>query len=156
MRRKVLQWMAVLLLLGAAGPLRADHRTTAQDIIRMHEGGLKDETILKFLRVYRARVELHTPDLEAMTRAGLSQDLIDGVLDHAGAMAREERLPPARAEYVYPRNFYVDYPYDPWVYPSWFYVGFHLDGFHGHPWGHGHFGGHHHSGWHGGFHHGHH
>lgn len=173
--------LAGVLSLAVGLPLRADHETTASDIIRMRKGGLRDETILEFIRTYRARVLLTGRGVADLTEAGFREEFIQALLLYVKTQPpeevshpRDEEDSPPSSTPAYSTTFYVGYGYDAWAFPWWYYGG-HYDsgrywyGHHGgrgwghagsgsHGWGHsrgvGHAGGHGggHSGGHGGGH----
>ena len=159
--------LASALILGSA-PLWADHQTTGSDIIRMHKGGLKESTILEFIKTYCATVVLRGREIADMAEAGFSDAFIRQILDYMKTQPPEEE-PPRNSQRTYSRtqspdeldepwrdsqsgddgytpsysgSFYVGYAFDPWVFPFWFYNDRHYHGYF--PGGHGwsHFGGH--------------
>jgi len=139
--------LAGALALGSGLPLRADHETTAADIIRMRKGGLRDETILAFIRTYQARVLLTGRGVADLAEAGFREEFIQALLLYVKSQPLEETSRP-REEGDYPPSdppayattFYVGYAYDAWAFPWWYYGG-HYDG------GHYLYGHHGHQGW---------
>lgn len=136
--------LAGALAVGAGLPLRADHETTASDIIRMRKGGLRDETILEFIRTYRARLVLTGRGVADLAEAGFREEFIQALLLYVKTQPPEEASPlrdevdsPPSATPTYATTFYVGYGYDAWALPWWYYRG-HYDG--GHFW-YGHHGG---------------
>jgi hypothetical protein len=154
------------------GPLPQYARlTSGADLLRMRKGGLKEETILDFLRTYKATVVLSGQELAEMAAAGFSdgftRQLLEYVRTQPPVPLDTRPLPPvdpreagARTDVPAPTVpvpypdpvpvFQVDYAYDSWALPVWFYAGFgypwrgYWYGRHGHvggPFG-GHFGGH--------------
>lgn len=99
MRFSPLSGLMIPVLVMNQAPLRAeqpDRLTTGADIIRMHKGGLKDETILEFLKTYNAAVTLKGGDLADMAAAGLSDGFIQQLLAYVKGQPAEskEPLPP--------------------------------------------------------------
>lgn len=100
----------------------ADHATTAADLLRMHQGGLKDETILAFLQAYGAQLQLREPDFQVLGQAGLLDETIQAlqrlVQTHpgSGATLGAKELPLPR--------FFVGYPHDPSAFPTWYFAPF--------------------------------
>ena len=144
-------FLAGALALGSGLSLHADHETTSADIIRMHKGGLRDETILEFLRTYRARVLLTGRGVGDLAEAGFREEFIRALLDYERTQPPEEKPhprqegnPPPYPAPVYPTTFYVGYAYDAWAFPLWFYPGSYHQRWYSHHgyYGRGHYGGH--------------
>lgn len=141
--------LAGLLAVGSGLPLRADHETTVGDLIRMRKGGLREGTILEFLRTYRARVVLTGRGVADLAEAGFREDFIQDLLAYARTQPPEDPRdhqghedPPPPTEPAYATTFYVGYTFDTWAFPWWYYSS-HYHGSHywsgrhsGHGWGH--------------------
>lgn len=170
--------LAGVLSLAAGLPLRADHETTASDLIRMRKGGLREGTILEFLRTYHARLILTGRGVADLAEAGFREEFIQDLLAYRRtqppgepSQVQDREDPDPSAEPDYATTFYVGYAFDAWAFPWWYYSG-HSHGSHywsghyaghgwgysrsvGHGWGHrgvSHWGGHRggHAGGHGG------
>lgn len=141
--------LAGVLSLAAGLPLRADHETTASDLIRMRKGGLREGTILEFLHTYRARVILTGRGIADLAEAGFREEFIQDLIAYTRTQPPEEppraydrEDPPPPAEPAYATTFYVGYAFDAWAFPGWYYSG-HYHGSHywsgyyaGRGWGH--------------------
>lgn len=100
----------------------ADHATTAADLLRMHQGGLKDETILAFLQAYGAQLQLTEADFQTLAQAGLQAKTIRALLQRAQATPGSGAAPGTK-ELPLPR-FFVGYPHDPSAFPAWYFAPF--------------------------------
>ncbi len=141
MKHAFVRLLTVLVLFtGGLSFTMAAHETAVPDIIRMSQAGLSDETILTFVRANQIRIELTAEDLVALAEAGVSEDLINALMEYWGAPLAV----PAYVAAPYPVSFYSSYYYDPWFYSPWFYHDFFFDF---------HFGGHLGLAHHGGVHH---
>ncbi len=134
MRLRLLQGLLIGALLGGFGTLWAGHRTTGADLIRMHKGGLRDETILDFLRTEKATVVLEGKDLADLAEAGFGDAFVQDLISYTRTQPPAEspgegRERPRRAAgeveevdiEVVP--YEVPYPHESWAFPLWFYVG---------------------------------
>jgi hypothetical protein len=116
-----------LILAGQAVPMAvAGERITAPDLIRMHQGGLKDATILDFIRTYQAILSIPDTDWVGLSKAGLEPGTINSLRDHAlanpGPHSDEAPAPEAKSAKKAPLpRFFVGYPHDPAAFPSWYY-----------------------------------
>ncbi len=102
---------------GQVGPV--DHLTTAADLLRMHQGGLRDDTILAFLQAYRAQLQVTEADFQALAQAGLRPETIQALRLQAQAARRSGDA----LEIPLPR-FFVGYPHDASAFPAWYFAPF--------------------------------
>jgi uncharacterized membrane protein YgcG len=170
MRRNLLPSLLVPAILAGAptlGAQGADRLTTGTDLIRMHKGGLKEETILDFLKTFHARVSISGQEMADLNAAGFSEGFLQKLFEYVKAQPPEPPAAPRQAEAAPPpaapapdrvydpplaqdypvdtTTFVVGYPYDTWVFPLWFYAGpwgyggyrYGYRGYYGHGWGHG-------------------
>lgn len=100
----------------------ADHLTTAADLLRMHQGGLKDDTILAFLQAYGAQLQLREADFQKLAEAGLQPETIQALQQRAQAAPGSEAALGAK-DLPLPR-FFVGYPHDPSAFPAWYFAPF--------------------------------
>jgi hypothetical protein len=173
MRITLLAGLMIPALISSAAPLRSaqvDRLTTGADIIKMHKGGLKDETILDFLRTYRASVVLKGQDVADMAAAGLSDGFIQQLLAYVKAQPAEpqdtrpktpsgssttpsdglrprpnnDTIPPYVASDPYPYDYPTTSFYVSYPYDYWafplWYTGLYAP-FGGYRYGYGHYGG---------------
>ena len=141
MNRPVLITIALLVALVAL-PASARHDDPLADIVRMHDAGVSEETILDWVSANQLALDLSASDVTALARAGFSDVFIRGLIDETGAnrkAVRESRSPTAL---YYPPGYYNSYYYDTSYYPSWLYFDFYG--------GHHSYGGHAYSGHHSG------
>ena len=156
---KRLTSLAVLVILIGAVPVFAldnnnrddrsanyerDRHTVIDDVIRMSQAGVSDESIIRFIHQSRDRYVVNADTIIALNDAHVSKGVINALMD--GAYDRGDRRDGDRVVqervYVQPYPYYGYYPYyDPWYDPFWYAprvsIGF------GFGFGHyGHFGGH--------------
>jgi hypothetical protein len=126
--RRTIYLFAVLLCLAAAMPLFATQRTLVDDVIRMSQAGVSEETIISFVHNARGRFDVSADDVIAMTSANVSKGVIKVVVDEAAARndrdyrAGDQRpnvvvAPSVYAPYGYYGYGYYPYYYDPFFYP---------------------------------------
>ncbi len=65
--KRTIYLFAVLLCLVAATPLFATQRTLVDDVIRMSQAGVSEETIVSFVHNARGRFDVSADDVIAMT-----------------------------------------------------------------------------------------
>lgn len=115
---------------GLAGSVaRAGKGITTLDLLRMHQGGLRDATILEFIQTYQATLMIPDTDWVGLGQAGLAPGTIQALREHALA---NPDLPPAKAPASAARaikkaplpRFFVGYSHDPAAFPSWYYPPF--------------------------------
>jgi hypothetical protein len=143
--------VAVLVLLFATTPLFAMKRNVVDEVIRMTQAGVSEDTILEYVHKSDAVFDVNADDVIEMTNAHVSKRVIDEVVresDHRDG--RTER----RSTTVYVAPAYAPYPYyayDPYWYDPFWYgprvsIGFGFGfghygyGHYGHYYGHGGFG----------------
>lgn len=116
-----------LILVGQVMPMAvAGERITTPDLIRMHQGGLRDATILDFIQAYQASLSIPDADWARLGQAGFEPDTIMFLRDYALAdtgppskAALPSEAEPARKAPL-PR-FFVGYAHDPAAFPPWYY-----------------------------------
>jgi len=113
---------------GGVSSSSATPQTTVEDVIQMSEAGVSDATILYFLRSHGDCFRLSAHDLVRMAQAGLSNFLIDQLVNYLSG-CEQAALPvsayPAPVPRANPARFYSSFYYDPWFYPSFFYLDHH-------------------------------
>ncbi len=146
--KRTIYLFAVLLCLVAATPLFATQRTLVDDVVRMSQAGVSEETIVSFVHNARGRFDVSADDVIAMTNANVSKSVIRAVVDESAARnngryadGRSTTVVVSPGYYGYP---YYGYGYSPYYYDPFFYgpslsFGFGFGGFRG---GHGFYGGH--------------
>ncbi len=148
--KRTIYLLAILLCLVAATPLFATQRTLVDDVIRMSQAGVSEDTIISFVHNAGGRFDVSADDVIAMTNANVSKNVIKAVVDEAaarkdGRYADGGRTTVVVSPGVYPYGYYPYY-YDPFYDPFWprVSIGFGFGFYRG-------FGGYH-GGYHGGFH----
>ena len=129
-----LQWSFPLrvVLAGPGSPLAAEEQITVQDLFRMHQGGLRDATILDFIRTYRASLSLSEADWAELDQSGLEPGTIGALRDYALAhpAPSSNGVPAAGAKGIrkvpLPR-YLVAYPHDPKAFPPWYHGPFSVE-----------------------------
>jgi len=115
--------LPLLGCLWSACALSQDRTTSAADLLRMRQGGLRDESILSFLQVYEARLTLSVAEIHTLSEAGFKPETLR-------ALQEQRFVPPASPEESgegpLPR-FFVGYPHDPAAFPAWYYGPFKSD-----------------------------
>ena len=133
MKRSITAVAALTMLL--ALPLFAGAPRLADDVIRLAQAEVSDDSIIAFVQAKREEVEVDADDIIAMSQAGLSNAVITAVIDEASVRSEAER----REVRAAPPAYYTDpYPY---------YYGPRLHGF----FGLGHYGGYGHHSRYGGY-----
>ena len=124
-----------------------DRHTVIDDVIKMSQAGVSDESIIRFLHQSRDRYVVNADTIIALNDAHVSKAVIDALMD--GAYDRGDRRDGDRVVQervvVQPYPYYGYYPYyDPYWYDPFWYgprlsigFGFGFGGYRG-----GHFGGH--------------
>lgn len=165
---KRLTSLAVLVILIGAVPVFAldenrdsrtanyerDRHTVIDDVIRMSQAGVSDESIIRFIHQSRDGYVVNADTIIALNDAHVSKAVINALMD--GAYDRGDRRDGDRVVqervYVQPYPYYYGSYYDPFWYPYdpfWYGprvsigFGFGFGGYRGH-YGGGHFGGGHH------------
>lgn len=113
------------MLLGVPAPLAATQTATVEDIIRLSRAGLRDATILKYVQAYGVCIALAPDDLVTMAEAGVSDELIESLLDVMSECppgAPPEGVYGAAPAHRYPSSYYAGSYIAPWFFPSRFYV----------------------------------
>jgi hypothetical protein len=156
---KRLTSLAVLVILIGAVPVFAldenrdnrsanyerDRHTVIDDVIRMSQAGVSDESIIRFIHQSRDRYVLNADTIIALNEAHVSKAVIDAMMDGSydrgdrrdGDRVVQERVYVQAAPYYGYYGYYDPYWYDPFWYAPRLSIGF---GFGGH-FGGGHFGG---------------
>jgi hypothetical protein len=121
-----------LLLAGPGTPAAsAGELITTPDLIRMHQGGLRDATILDFIETYQASLSISEGDWPKLGQAGLEPGTIQALRDHALANPAPSSpdIPSEshRAGRALPPRYFVGYPHDPQAFPPWYYGPFSTD-----------------------------
>jgi hypothetical protein len=127
--------MSFPLCLILAGPgttmASAGELITTQDLIRMHQGGLRDATVLDFIQTYQASLSIPEADWLKLGQAGLEPGTIQALRDHAlvNPVPPSRDLPPEghRAKQALLPRFFVGYPHDLQAFPPWYYGPFLTD-----------------------------
>lgn len=121
--------LALLVVALIALPLFAEEtrdrtpiRTLVDDVIRMTQAGVNDETILDFIRKSDERPEVTADDLIALTDAKVSKDVIKAVIDLADERdGRRPRSTTRERVYVAPAYYGGYYGWgDPFYDPFWY------------------------------------
>lgn len=115
-----------LLLAGPGSPLATAEQITAQDLLRMRRGGLRDATILDFIQTYQAHLSMSESDWAELVRAGLEPGTIRVLrgyaLVHPSPPLKEAPASEAKGVKKIPLpRFFVAYPHDPKAFPPWYY-----------------------------------
>jgi hypothetical protein len=143
MKHRIIQAVAALFLVVVAAPLFAVQRNAVDEVIRMTQAGVAEDTILDYLEKTDARIVVTGDDVIAMTDAHVSKAVIKAVVDAADSR-RNDRSYRDRG-YVAPRVVVsTPYYYDPYYYydPFWYRPSFSLSfGFGGFGYRGGHYGG---------------
>ncbi len=141
--RRTIYLFAVLLCLAGAMPLFATQRTLVDDVIRMSQAGVSEETIISFVHNARGRIDVSADDVIAMTSANVSKTVIKAVVDEAAA--RNGNRADQRTTVMVAPGFYGPYGYGYYPYyadPFWYEPRLSLDfGFGGWYGGRGYYGG---------------
>jgi hypothetical protein len=115
-----------------------DRHTVVDDVIRMSQAGVSDESIIRFLHQSRDRYVVNADTIIALNDAHVSKAVIDAMLD--GAYDRNDRNDRRDGDRVvqervvvnpYPYYGYYDpfwYPYDPFWYGPRLSIGFGFGG----------------------------
>ncbi len=85
--------LCVALFLLCAAPLFAIQTNLIDDVIRMSRSHVADETIIEFVQTSRERISVTADDMIAMTSAGVSQAVINAVLEKAKTSAAPDAVP---------------------------------------------------------------
>ena len=161
---KRLTSLAVLVILIGAVPVFAldenrdsrtannerDRHTVIDDVVRMSQAGVSDESIIRFIHQSRDGYVVNADTIIALNDAHVSKAVINALMDGAydrgdhrdgGDRVVQERVVVQPAPYYGYYGFYDPYWYDPFWYAPRLSIGF---GFGGHFGGYrgGHFGGH--------------
>lgn len=161
---KRLTSLAVLVILIGAVPVFAldenrdsrtannerDRHTVIDDVVRMSQAGVSDESIIRFIHQSRDGYVVNADTIIALNDAHVSKSVINALMDGAydrgdhrdgGDRVVQERVVVQPAPYYGYYGFYDPYWYDPFWYAPRLSIGF---GFGGHFGGYrgGHFGGH--------------
>ena len=138
--------VAVALTMIVTVPLFAAAPRMANEVIRMAQAKVSDDSIIAFVQAKREEVEVDADDIIAMSQAGLSNAVITAVIDEASVRSEAERrevgaAPPAYYTEPYP------YYYGPRLH-GFFGLGYGGYGHHSRYGGYGDHGGYgHHGGW---------
>jgi hypothetical protein len=65
--------VAVLLIMVCAVPLFAVSTTVTEDVIRLSQAKVTDDSIIAFVQARRGKVEVSADDIIAMSQAGVSK-----------------------------------------------------------------------------------
>ena len=165
---KRLTSLAVLVILIAAVPAFAldenrdnrdartanyerDRHTVIDDVVKMSQAGVSDESIIRFIGQSRDRYVVNADTIIALNDAHVSKAVINALMD--GAYDRGDRRDGDRVVqervYVRPYPYYYGGYYDPYWYDPFWYAprvsigfGFGFGRYYGGYHGGGHFGGH--------------
>jgi hypothetical protein len=127
-----------------------DRHTVIDDVVRMSQAGVSDESIIRFIHQSRDGYVVNADTIIALNDAHVSKSVINALMDGAydrgdhrdgGDRVVQERVVVQPAPYYGYYGFYDPYWYDPFWYAPRLSIGF---GFGGHFGGYrgGHFGGH--------------
>jgi len=122
-----------LILTDPGKPLAgAGERIATPDLIRMHQGGLRDATILDFIQTYQVSLSISDAEWVELGQAGLESTTIKALRDHAfahpGTPSKEApRIETKSVKKAPLPRFLVAYPHDPNAFPSWYYGPFSAD-----------------------------
>ncbi len=85
--------LCLALFLFCAAPLFAIQTNLIDDVIRMSRSHVADETIIEFVQSSPERISVTADDMIAMTSAGVSQPVINAVLEKAKTAAPTDAVP---------------------------------------------------------------
>jgi len=131
---------------GRTANYERDRHTVIDDVIKMSQAGVSDESIVRFIQQSHDRYVMDADTIIALNDAHVSKTVINALMDGAydrGDQRNVDRNTVQERVYVQPYPYYGYYPYyDPfWYDPYWYAprlsIGFGFGGYRG-----GHFIGH--------------
>jgi hypothetical protein len=114
-----------------------DRRTVIDDVVKMSQAGVSDESIIRFLHQSRDRYVVNADTIIALNEAHVSKAVIDALMDGAydrgdhrdgdrrdGDRVVQERVIVQQPYPYYSYGFYDPYWYDPFWYAPRLSIGF--------------------------------
>jgi hypothetical protein len=120
-----------------------DRTTMIDDIVRMSQSGVSDDSIIRFIRTSRERYVMNADTIIQLTDAKVSKPVIDALLDYSDNRGNDGRYNSSGSRttvFVSPAPYYGYGYYSPYWYDPFWYgprIGFSI-GF-GRGWGGGHY-----------------
>ncbi len=118
--KRFIPFAAVLLLVLAVPAFAVEKRSIVDEVIRMSQADVSDETIIAFVANERDRYTISADDVIALSDAHVSKEVIKAVIDDAAdredVRRRESRVYVQPALIGWWGPWYDPYWYDPWWY----------------------------------------
>jgi hypothetical protein len=112
--------LAVLVFLFAATPLFAMKRNVVDEVIRMSQAGVAEDTILDYVRHTDAIFEVTADDVIEMTNARVPKAVVDLVVRESDDRGGRDTRRTTRV-YVAPSYYPYAYGYSPYYYDPYWY-----------------------------------